>query len=134
MLIYIGSHCAPIAIPATTANGVSAQMLEVKLHAQVAPAPKEPMPIRFPVCSLEQCINIFGNGPLLYAYASSPHNYLLAHILAKCAQRKIRCTYVKFHRQMAPSGPGHHNPQPTPPPFSGIRVNQGTTLSLALPT
>ena len=56
--------------------------------------------------------------PLLYAYASSPHNYLLTHILAKCAQRKTRCTYVKFHRQTAPSGPGHHNPRPIPTPSS----------------
>ncbi|TFK24838.1 hypothetical protein FA15DRAFT_391072 [Coprinopsis marcescibilis] len=26
---------------------------------------------------------------------------------AKCVQRKHRCTYVKFHRQTAPVGPGH---------------------------
>ncbi|KAG1735335.1 uncharacterized protein EDB91DRAFT_1144920 [Suillus paluster] len=32
---------------------------------------------------------------------------------SKCVQRKSRCTYVKFHRQTAPSGPGHHNPRPT---------------------
>ncbi|KAH7910518.1 hypothetical protein BJ138DRAFT_1008683 [Hygrophoropsis aurantiaca] len=31
---------------------------------------------------------------------------------SKCVQRKCRCTYVKFHRQTAPSGPGHHNPRP----------------------
>ncbi|KAG0705796.1 hypothetical protein DFH29DRAFT_904859 [Suillus ampliporus] len=31
---------------------------------------------------------------------------------SKCVQRKSRCTYVKFHRQTAPSGPGHHNPRP----------------------
>lgn len=30
---------------------------------------------------------------------------------AKCVQRKCRCTYVKFHRQTAPVGPGH-NPRP----------------------
>ncbi|KIM73309.1 hypothetical protein PILCRDRAFT_15339 [Piloderma croceum F 1598] len=30
---------------------------------------------------------------------------------AKCVQRKCRCTYVKFHRQTAPTGPGH-NPRP----------------------
>ncbi|PPQ83484.1 hypothetical protein CVT24_005711, partial [Panaeolus cyanescens] len=29
---------------------------------------------------------------------------------AKCMQRKTRCTFVKFHRQTAPVGPGH-NPQ-----------------------
>lgn len=32
---------------------------------------------------------------------------------SKCVQRKGRCTYVKFHRQTAPSGPGHHIPRPT---------------------
>jgi hypothetical protein len=26
---------------------------------------------------------------------------------AKCTQRKFRCTFVKFHRQTAPLGPGH---------------------------
>ncbi|KAF8840937.1 hypothetical protein BDN67DRAFT_967868 [Paxillus ammoniavirescens] len=31
---------------------------------------------------------------------------------SKCVSRKCRCTYVKFHRQTAPSGPGH-NPRPT---------------------
>ncbi|KII84332.1 hypothetical protein PLICRDRAFT_57740 [Plicaturopsis crispa FD-325 SS-3] len=31
---------------------------------------------------------------------------------AKCVQRKCRCTYVKFHRQTAPTGPGHH-PRPS---------------------
>lgn len=31
---------------------------------------------------------------------------------SKCVQRKSRCTYVKFHRQTAPSGPGHHVPRP----------------------
>jgi len=33
MLIYIGSHCAPIAIPATAANGVSAQTRDGALRA-----------------------------------------------------------------------------------------------------
>lgn len=51
--------------------------------------------------------------PLLYVHASSSHNsLLLTPIIAKCVQRKSRCTYVKFHRQTAPSGPGHHNPRP----------------------
>ncbi|GAW06806.1 c6 transcription factor [Lentinula edodes] len=27
---------------------------------------------------------------------------------SKCVQRKIRCTFVKFHRQTAPIGPGHN--------------------------
>lgn len=30
---------------------------------------------------------------------------------AKCVSRKCRCTYVKFHRQTAPTGPGHHPPR-----------------------
>ncbi|KAI0090199.1 hypothetical protein BDY19DRAFT_938969 [Irpex rosettiformis] len=29
---------------------------------------------------------------------------------SKCVQRKCRCTYVKFHRQTAPAGPGHLPP------------------------
>ena len=31
--------------------------------------------------------------------------------IGKCVSRKYRCTYVKFHRQTAPTGPGHH-PRP----------------------
>ncbi|KAF8885466.1 hypothetical protein BD779DRAFT_674752 [Infundibulicybe gibba] len=34
-----------------------------------------------------------------------------ANPCAKCIQRKCRCTFVKFHRQTAPVGPGH-NPRP----------------------
>ncbi|KAI0058786.1 hypothetical protein BV25DRAFT_1901997 [Artomyces pyxidatus] len=30
-----------------------------------------------------------------------------ANPCAKCVHRKTRCTYVKFHRQTAPMGPGH---------------------------
>ncbi|KAH0833439.1 hypothetical protein J3R83DRAFT_12553 [Lanmaoa asiatica] len=30
---------------------------------------------------------------------------------SKCTSRKCRCTYVKFHRQTAPSGPGHQPPR-----------------------
>ncbi|KAJ4482920.1 hypothetical protein C8J55DRAFT_605320 [Lentinula edodes] len=53
---------------------------------------------------------------------------------SKCVQRKIRCTFVKFHRQTAPIGPGHnqsrsgnlsaspsHHPSPSqqqPPTFN----------------
>jgi len=29
-------------------------------------------------------------------------------LIAKCIQRKFRCTFVKFHRQTAPVGPGHN--------------------------
>ena len=65
---------APITILATTANGVSAQMFEMKLRAQVAPAPKEPIPIQFPVHSLEQCIDIFENGPRLASAALATLN------------------------------------------------------------
>lgn len=52
---------APIAIPATT--GVSAHMLDMKLRAQAAPAPREDQPLQFPIRSLEQCIEVFENGP-----------------------------------------------------------------------
>ena len=31
---------------------------------------------------------------------------------AKCLHRKTRCTYVKFHRQTAPVGPGHPSRSP----------------------
>ncbi|KAH6901290.1 hypothetical protein BKA70DRAFT_1310186 [Coprinopsis sp. MPI-PUGE-AT-0042] len=34
----------------------------------------------------------------------------------KCVQRKYRCTYVKFHRQTAPVGPGHTPATPSAPP------------------
>ncbi|CAL1715925.1 unnamed protein product [Somion occarium] len=34
---------------------------------------------------------------------------------SKCVQRKYRCTYVKFHRQTAPQGPGHPPPSALPP-------------------
>lgn len=32
---------------------------------------------------------------------------LIFRIPAKCVQRRYRCTFVKFHRQTAPLGPGH---------------------------
>ncbi|RDB16404.1 Uricase [Hypsizygus marmoreus] len=37
---------------------------------------------------------------------------------AKCVQRKYRCTFVKFHRQTAPTGPGHNPVTLTNPPSS----------------
>ncbi|KAI0761560.1 hypothetical protein BD413DRAFT_616939 [Trametes elegans] len=37
----------------------------------------------------------------------------------KCVQRKCRCTYVKFHRQTAPAGPGHPVPPAIPPTIPG---------------
>ncbi|KAG2130606.1 hydroxymethylglutaryl-coenzyme A reductase-domain-containing protein [Suillus cothurnatus] len=52
---------APIAIPAST--GVSAHMLDMKLRAQAPPPPREDQPLQFPVRSLEQCIEVFENGP-----------------------------------------------------------------------
>ncbi|KAI0346212.1 hypothetical protein BDW22DRAFT_730994 [Trametopsis cervina] len=42
----------------------------------------------------------------------------------KCIQRKCRCTYVKFHRQTAPAGPGH------PPPNSLPQQQNRTSISL----
>ncbi|EIN03500.1 hypothetical protein PUNSTDRAFT_123274 [Punctularia strigosozonata HHB-11173 SS5] len=34
-----------------------------------------------------------------------------ANPCSKCIQRKTRCTYIKFHRQTAPAGPGHMPPR-----------------------
>jgi hypothetical protein len=42
-----------------------------------------------------------------------PHSFS-----AKCLHRKARCTYVKFHRQTAPLGPGH----PSRPPNDSSNV------------
>jgi hypothetical protein len=42
-------------------------------------------------------------------YSLEPTFFVCANaIQAKCVQRKYRCTFVKFHRQTAPSGPGHN--------------------------
>lgn len=48
----------------------------------------------------------------------------LTRFLAKCVQRKYRCTYVKFHRQTAPVGPGHNPPRPSAavPPQPAVQV------------
>lgn len=35
-----------------------------------------------------------------------------ANPCSKCSMRKVRCSFVKFHRQTAPCGPGHLPPQP----------------------
>lgn len=45
---------------------------------------------------------------------------------SKCISRKCRCTFVKFHRQTAPIGPGH----PAPPLPSDKQVNNNPTFSL----
>ncbi|KAI0350424.1 hypothetical protein OH77DRAFT_1463778 [Trametes cingulata] len=42
-----------------------------------------------------------------------------ANPCSKCVQRKCRCTYVKFHRQTAPAGPGHPVPPAIPPTVPG---------------
>ncbi|KAI0951472.1 hypothetical protein AcW1_008507 [Taiwanofungus camphoratus] len=39
-----------------------------------------------------------------------------ANPCSKCVQRKCRCTYVKFHRQTAPQGPGHPVPNQSQQP------------------
>jgi hypothetical protein len=45
---------------------------------------------------------------------SPPFFFFLTFLFsAKCVQRKCRCSFVKFHRQTAPVGPGH-NPRPSP--------------------
>ncbi|KAG5727836.1 Zinc finger protein [Termitomyces sp. T112] len=41
-----------------------------------------------------------------------------ANPCAKCCQRKLRCTFVKFHRQTAPVGPGHVPPSPSRDDFN----------------
>ncbi|EIW58041.1 uncharacterized protein TRAVEDRAFT_29876 [Trametes versicolor FP-101664 SS1] len=42
-----------------------------------------------------------------------------ANPCTKCVQRKCRCTYVKFHRQTAPAGPGHPAPPTIPQNIPG---------------
>ncbi|KAI0711803.1 hypothetical protein C8T65DRAFT_182133 [Cerioporus squamosus] len=42
-----------------------------------------------------------------------------ANPCSKCVSRKCRCTYIKFHRQTAPAGPGHPVPPTLPPPGVG---------------
>jgi hypothetical protein len=48
-------------------------------------------------------------GPILVVSDPSPplNISLMPFSPAKCLHRKTRCTYVKFHRQTAPVGPGH---------------------------
>ena len=51
----------------------------------------------------------------------------LTTTLAKCSQRKYRCTFVKFHRQTAPTGPGH---APPPAPTSSNPAPLDSRLSM----
>ncbi|KAF4562655.1 hypothetical protein EYR36_004049 [Pleurotus pulmonarius] len=48
-----------------------------------------------------------------------------ANPCSKCIQRKCRCTFVKFHRQTAPIGPGH-NPHPQASASSSRLSGYGT--------
>lgn len=50
------------------------------------------------------------DGPFLFVLSSCPFVFF-PDLAAKCVSRKCRCTYVKFHRQTAPTGPGHRPPQ-----------------------
>ncbi|KAI9453302.1 hypothetical protein BJY52DRAFT_1398954 [Lactarius psammicola] len=43
-----------------------------------------------------------------------------ANPCSKCVHRKARCTYVKFHRQTAPLGPGHPSRPPNDPSNVGL--------------
>ncbi|KAK0470433.1 putative zinc finger/binuclear cluster transcriptional regulator [Desarmillaria tabescens] len=53
---------------------------------------------------------------------------------SKCVQRKCRCTFVKFHRQTAPVGPGH-NPLPsTHLPPTAQRSYLPPPVSVSFPT
>ncbi|OSX59143.1 hypothetical protein POSPLADRAFT_1071323 [Postia placenta MAD-698-R-SB12] len=54
-----------------------------------------------------------------------------ANPCAKCLQRKCRCTYVKFHRQTAPQGPGHPLPNQAPQP--GRQILPGASQEFILP-
>lgn len=50
----------------------------------------------------------------------------------KCVHRKCRCTFVKFHRQTAPVGPGH-NPKPTNiPPTSAASSSRDPVYHQAM--
>ena len=42
----------------------------------------------------------------------APFSILILSNPAKCVQRRYRCTFVKFHRQTAPVGPGHTTRSP----------------------
>ncbi|KAF8830945.1 hypothetical protein HHX47_DHR1000258 [Lentinula edodes] len=46
--------------------------------------------------------------PVCSATFTRPQHVVRHMRSPKCVQRKIRCTFVKFHRQTAPIGPGHN--------------------------
>lgn len=49
-----------------------------------------------------------------------------ANPCSKCAQRKVRCTFVMFHRQTAPVGPGHPSATPfTSNPYVDLPTSIG---------
>ncbi|KAF9259631.1 hypothetical protein L218DRAFT_963385 [Marasmius fiardii PR-910] len=51
---------------------------------------------------------------------------------SKCIQRKCRCTYVKFHRQTAPIGPGH-NPRPIGASMGGSAPGMSMSSATGIP-
>ena len=53
----------------------------------------------------------------------------ISFFLAKCVQRKCRCTYVKFHRQTAPTGPGHHSARPAAAAAHNPTFSMSTSLA-----
>jgi uncharacterized C2H2 Zn-finger protein len=52
---------------------------------------------------------------------------------SKCVSRKCRCTYVKFHRQTAPVGPGH-NTRPNAPPASSNSMPPSSAFPSSSPS
>ena len=60
------------------------------------------------------------------------HKPMIHSPLAKCVSRKCRCTFVKFHRQTAPAGPGH--PPPRLPTDRQLNHNPTFSLDHILPS
>ncbi|OCH86065.1 hypothetical protein OBBRIDRAFT_814777 [Obba rivulosa] len=53
-----------------------------------------------------------------------------ANPCSKCVHRKCRCTYVKFHRQTAPQGPGHPLPPSPTHPTSSLPLPPLASMSV----
>ncbi|KAK0199441.1 putative zinc finger/binuclear cluster transcriptional regulator [Desarmillaria ectypa] len=53
---------------------------------------------------------------------------------SKCVQRKCRCTFVKFHRQTAPVGPGHNTHPSTHIPVTAQRSLIPPSVSMSFPS